>query len=222
MIVLGLVGANVMSNLVVPDALYVPWALVSTAALLAVAIRIDGRTWAELGLAGYQAPRGLRWAAVLAGGTLVLFLAALHVPLTRELFLDERVEGWSLARTVYASLVRVPLGTVLLEEVAFRAVLPAMLVARTRLWVAVAVSSVLFGFWHVLPAMGMESVNPVADDTVGRLPGWVTVAGSVASTTVVGVWFWFLRHRSGSLLAPFALHWASNGLGYLFAWWAWR
>jgi membrane protease YdiL (CAAX protease family) len=101
-------------------------------------------------------------------------------------------------------------------------VLPAMLVVRTRAWVAVAGSAALFGLWHVLPSLGLETVNPVAEDTVGRLPGWVTVAGSVASTALVGVWFQFLRYRSDSVLAPMALHWATNGLGYLFAWYAWR
>jgi len=116
----------------------------------------------------------------------------------------------------------VPFGTVLLEEVAFRSVLPAALEPRTSRVVAVVLASVGFGLWHVLPAIGLESVNPVAEDTVGQLPGWVTVVGSVVSTALVGLWFCFLRYRSRSLLAPMALHWATNALGYLFAWWAWR
>jgi membrane protease YdiL (CAAX protease family) len=70
--------------------------------------------------------------------------------------------------------------------------------------------------------MGLADTNPVTADTVGQLPGWVTVAGSVVSTAVVGVWFWYLRARTRSLLTPMLLHWATNGLGYLFAWWAWN
>lgn len=221
-VVAGLGLVNVATNRVVPDALYVPVAVASSAALLAVAVRVDGRSWAELGLARHQVPRGLRWGAVLAGSVALVYLVGLALPATNDLFRDERVEDWSFARVLYAAFVRVPLGTVLLEEVAFRAVLPALLLVRTRSWVAVAVSAGLFGLWHVLPSLGLESVNPVADDTVGQLPGWVTVAGSVLSTAVVGVWFWFLRHRSASLLAPMALHWATNGLGYLGAWWVWR
>lgn len=221
-VVVGLAVVNVASNRLVPDALYVPWAIASTAALLAVAVRVDGRSWADLGLAREQVPRGLRWGGVLVGSVLVIYLLALAVPSTRDLFRDERVEDWSLLRTTYAALVRVPLGTVLLEEVAFRAVLPALLVVRTRTWVAVGVSAALFGLWHVLPSLGLETVNPVADDTIGRLPGWVTVVSSVVSTAAVGVWFSFLRHRSDSLLAPMALHWATNGLGYLFAAFVWR
>lgn len=220
--VLALAGVNVASNRLVPDALYVPWAMLASAALLAYAVRVDGRSWAELGLARRQLPAGLRWGAVLAALVVLVLVVGLALPATRDLFRDERVEHWGLGRTLYAALVRVPLGTVLLEEVAFRAVLPAMLLARTRLAVAVGVSAALFGLWHVLPALGLAHVNPVADETLGQLPSWVTVAASVASTAAVGVWFWFLRHRSGSLLAPVALHWSTNGVAYLCAWWAWR
>ncbi len=222
MIVTVLVIVNVVSNRVIPKGLYVPWAMLSAGVLVALAVRVDGRSWDDLGLARASWARGARWGAVLAGTVLAIYLVAAAIPATRDLFRDERVEGWSLGQSVWAALVRVPLGTVLLEEVAFRSVLPAMLVVRTRTWVAVAVSAALFGLWHVLPALGLESVNPVADDTVGQLPQWVTVAASVLSTSVVGVWFWWLRDRSGSLLAPVALHWATNGLGYLFAYAVWN
>ena len=218
----GLVVVNIASNRVVPEALYVPWAVLSAGAFVWFAVRVDGRTWADLGMARAQAGRGLRWGAVLAGTIVALYLVVLAVPATRDLFLDDRVAGWSFGRAAYAAFVRVPLGTVLLEEVAFRAVVPAVLMARTRRWVAVAVSAALFGLWHVLPTLGLETVNPLAADTVGQLPGWISVAMAVASTSAVGVWFWFLRQRSGSVLAPMALHWATNGLGYLFAWFVWN
>lgn len=223
MTVLALVAINVATNRLVPSELYVPFALVAAAGLVAFAVRVDGRTWADLGLARSQVGRGLRWGAVLVGGVAGLYLVAWLLPPTRDLFLDERVQDVSLAGTVFKAFVRVPLGTVVLEEVAFRGVLPALVAARTRSlrWI-VLLPAVLFGFWHVLPSIGFESVNPVAEDTVGALPGWVTVAGSVLFTGIAGVWFWWLRHRSDSLLAPMALHSATNGLGYLFSWLAWN
>lgn len=218
-----LVLVNVASNRLVPKGGYVPFAIASSAVLVLIAVRFDGRTWDELGLARSSWGRGLRWGAVLVGAVLAIYLVAVAVPATRDLFRDERVEGWTLGQSLWAAFVRVPLGTVLLEEVAFRGVLPAMLAARRSTAVAVGASAAMFGLWHVLPALGLESVNPVAQDTVGQLPGWVTVVASVASTAAVGVWFWWLRRRSGSLLAPMALHWATNSLGYLFAYavWSW-
>ena len=54
---------------------------------------------------------------------------------------------------------------------------------------------------------------------------WIGVAilGTVAFTAASGVVFCELRRRSGSLLAPAGLHWATNGLSVLasaavFAW----
>ena len=222
MIVTVLVIVNLVSNRVVPDWAYVPWAVFSTGVLLAMAVNLDGRTWEELGLARSQLHRGLRWGAVLAGIVLVVYLVAAVIPATRELFEDDRVEGWTLAQTLEAAFIRVPFGTVLLEEVAFRAVLPATLAARTRRWTAIGISAVAFGFWHVLPALHLGDVNPVAQDSIGELPQWVTVAAAVASTAAVGVWFSWLRERSGSLVAPMALHWATNGLAYLFAYAVWN
>lgn len=220
--VLALLVVNVASNRLVPHAWYVPFAVVAAGGLLAIARRVDGLSWEALGLDRRDAPRGLRWGAVLAGGVLVAYLVAFVLPSTHDLFLDERAQHLSLGGALLAAFVRVPLGTVLLEEVAFRSVLPGALAMRLRIWQAVTLASVAFGLWHVLPSLGLQHVNPVADDTVGRLPEWVTVAGSVASTAVVGAFFWWLRWRSRSLLAPMALHWSTNALAYLFAWWAWN
>jgi membrane protease YdiL (CAAX protease family) len=220
--VLALVVVNVAWNRLVPDAGYVPFAVAASVALVAVARQVDGLGWKQLGLAAVDVPRGLRWGGALAAVVALGYLVGFALGSTRDLFLDERVEDLSFAAVAFAAFVRVPLGTVLLEEVAFRSVLPAALATRLRLRWAVLWSSVAFGLWHVLPALGLADVNPVADDTVGQLPGWVTVVGSVAATTVVGVFFCWLRYRSRSLLAPMLLHWSTNALGYLFAWWAWN
>lgn len=220
--VLALVGVNVVSNRVAPESAYVPLAILTSAALLAFARRVDGRSWFELGLAPDHFRRGLAWAGVLAGSIVVIFAVGYWLPFTHDLFEDERVRDWSFGHVLFAAFVRVPLGTVLLEEVTFRSVLPAVVGARAKRWVAVAVSAGLFGLWHILPSLGLLNVNPVAEQALGADARWITVVLSVISTALVGVWFWWLRHRSQSLLAPIGLHWATNGLGYLFAYAAWN
>jgi membrane protease YdiL (CAAX protease family) len=45
----------------------------------------------------------------------------------------------------------------------------------------------------------------------------VSVLGTVLFTSLAGVLFCELRRRSGSLLAPAGLHWATNALGVLAA-----
>lgn len=220
--VTALVVVNVASNRLVPRGVYVPLAVAASVAFVAFARWVDGRSWDELGLAPQHLRRGLAWGAVLVGAVLVVYVVGYLLPVTRDLFEDDRVRHWTFGQAAFASFVRVPFGTVLLEEVAFRGVLPALVGARAKRWVAVAVSAALFGLWHILPSLGLGTVNPVAQDTLGTQPRWITVAAAVVSTAAVGVWFWWLRHRSHSLVAPVALHWATNGLGYLFAYAAWR
>ena len=84
---------------------------------------------------------------------------------------------------------------------------------------ATIVSSVLFGLWHVLPALGLASSNEAIGSTAGKGTSGqaISVAGTVLFTGLAGVVFCELRRRSGSLLASAGLHWATNGLGVLAA-----
>ncbi|WP_327134521.1 CPBP family intramembrane metalloprotease [Streptomyces sp. NBC_01343] len=90
-----------------------------------------------------------------------------------------------------------------MEEIAFRGVLYG-LVRRDRgaVW-ATAVSSVLFGLWHVPPSLHPATAKPAVGSVVGQSgPGAaLAVLGAVLFTAAAGVLFCELRRRSGSLLA---------------------
>jgi membrane protease YdiL (CAAX protease family) len=201
-----------------------PQAYVATcllaAGLLLVLARRDGRSWSDLGLGGRHARTGLRWGAVLAGAVLLLDVVAAQLPLTREAFADTRATALSGAAVLWHVLIRIPLGTALLEEVAFRGVLYAMLARRSGVPAAIAGSSLLFGLWHVLPSIGLREANAAVGDLVGAGPAGtvVTVIGAVLGAAIAGVVLCELRRRSGSLLAPFVLHWSLNGSGLVLAW----
>ncbi len=117
-------------------------------------------------------------------------------------------------------MLAIPFGTVVLEEVAFRGALPAVLAREWTRVRAVVVSSALFGVWHVLPSWSIGDVNPVVDDILGD--GWIarliSVGVAVVGTFVVGLWWSFVRYRSGSLLAPVLAHVGTNSLAYAIAW----
>lgn len=202
-----------------PAGWYVPLCVSTTAVLLLIA-RWDGLTREALGLGAGSARRGLRWGFVLAGAVLAVFLVGLAVPFTRDAFLDERAAGLTAEQLVFRVLVRVPLGTVLLEEMAFRGVLWAMVGRRWGPAWATATSSLLFGLWHVPPARGLTRANEAAGAVFGTGPTAValSVAAAVAGTALAGVFLCELRRRSGSLLPPVALHCALNGAGYALAW----
>jgi len=214
--------SNVVANTVLPSPLYVPWNVTMAFALLALARR-DGCSRIELGLHPAQVRRGLRWGAVLYGSVLAVLVLAALLPPTHDLFLDERVgvvPFWGMA---YQVLVRIPLGTVLLEEIAFRGVVPALIVRRTDVWRGIVGASALFGLWHVLPALGIASVNPLFATVFGNGAGDVlAVLGAVLATFTAGLFMTWVRYRSDSLLAPILLHTATNSLGFLVAWFVWR
>lgn len=196
---------------------------VSAAGLIALA-RLAGLSWVELGLGPGTWRRGMIWSGVIIGAVAVVYAAGSALPQTRDAFRDTRYhEGWGEA--LLTALVLIPVGTVLVEEVAFRGVLWG-LVRRVRgTAAATAVSSTLFGLWHVLPSLGLSSDNEAIGAAVGRgrSAQVFTVLATVAFTALAGVVFCELRRRSGSLLASASLHWATNGLGVLAsaAVWAW-
>lgn len=99
-----------------------------------------------------------------------------------------------------------------------------MLDARFDTVVAVAASSLVFGLWHILPSLVMHESNAGVGEVLGEgIFGRVmAVVLSVLGTAAAGVAFCVLVIGSGSLLAPMGLHWALNGLGFVFTWGVYR
>ena len=120
---------------------------------------------------------------------------------------DERVAHLSGKGLAYQVLVRIPLGTALLEEVAFRGVLVGAWIASGRPS-AIAWSSLVFGLWHVGPTINLVRANRPGASTAVAVR---TVAGAVVFTTAAGALFAWLRLEYG-LLAPLAMHASVNGL----------
>lgn len=214
-VVVGILGLrNVAGDHVVPASLYVPINLGLTAVVALVAGR-TGISTSDLGLSRSSARKGL-WIGFAGALIVAVTLAvAAAVPRTRPLFGDQRassVDGG--ADLAYHTLVRIPLGTVVLEEFAFRGALLSMLARRRSITVAVVVSSALFGLWHIRPTLSALEANDLASDAVGR---FAAVSGAVAFTAFAGAAFCVLRLASGSLLAPMLVHAATNSVSLLIA-----
>ncbi len=142
------------------------------------------------------------------------YIATLAVPAGRPLLTDARLVGLDGDELAYEVLVRIPLGTVVWEEVAFRGVLLAVLTRVLSVRAAVAVSAVVFGVWHVRPTLSALAANGLVDGAV--LTGLAVLLGC-AATAAAGVVLAWLRLRTGSLLAPALLHLATNSVGALAA-----
>ena len=211
LVVLLLVVTNLTNNIWAPGAHLFVSPLV-TVLLLGIG-RAAGLSWTDIGLGRGALLGGIRWGG--AGVVLITagYALALALPFARAA--AEAAPG--IRTTLFNALVDVPVGTVILEEVAFRGVLWALLSRDHGPVVATAVSSVLFGLWHVLPTLGSSDgvrvPTMLADGFLGRL-AWVLL--NVLATGAAGVVFCELRRRSGSLLAPMLVHWALNGVGFGF------
>ncbi len=203
-----------------------PWASVATvpaaAVGLVVLLRFNGLGWAELGLGRDHWKSGAAYALGAIALVVTVIAVGVLLPLTRPMFMNNHYA--TISGALVSSMIIIPLQTVIPEELAFRGVLHG---ALNRAWgfrgVALA-GSLLFGLWHIATSLGLTSSNVgftrlFGSGVVGMLAG-VTLA--VIATAVAGFVFSWLRRRSGSLIAPIALHWSLNGLGALAAALVWH
>lgn len=222
-VVATLVLSNVMANQVLPSWAYIPWNCAVAVAVVVLAVRADGCETYDLGLATRRVPSGLRWGAAASGLVLAVYLIGVALPFTRDLFHDDRADV-DAAEVLWRTLVAIPFGTVLMEEITFRGALPAMFRRRTCGQPHAALRSdiyaaLLFGAWHVLPTLDLSESNETLRSILpGPLGVVATVAGAVVATGVFGMLLSQLRNRSDSLVAPSLLHWSTNSIGYVIAW----
>jgi uncharacterized protein len=216
-VVLALAAVNVTDHLLHP-----PWWVrtLEGAGLLAWA-RIDGLSWSRLGLGRERLASGCRWGLGAVGVVAGVYVVGVLLPPVRPAFQDVRYD-LPLDDALRTAFVLIPFGTVVLEELAFRSVLWAFLSRHLREWPVLLTTSVVFGFWHVIPARRTGESNRAVSDAVGGGGSAAVVVGTVALTTIGGLVFGELRRRSGSVLASAGAHWATNALGVLFGLVAWR
>ncbi|MGE2716925.1 CPBP family intramembrane glutamic endopeptidase [Mycolicibacterium litorale] len=203
-----------------------PWASVATVPAAAVGllilVRRRGLGWAELGLGREHWRSGAGYALAAVAVVLSVIAIGALLPWTRPMFMNNNYA--TISGALIASMVVIPLQTVIPEELAFRGVLHG---ALTRAWGfrgVAAAGSLLFGLWHIATSLGLTSSNVGFTRLFG---GGVTgtIAGvvlAVVATGIAGFVFTWLRKRSGSLLAPIALHWSLNGMGALAAALVWH
>ena len=220
MVLLGLLGLMVIASITTYKAQNGWYVLVSffwTGIFLQFGRSVANLSWADMGM--HRWLHGLVW-----GGSCILIVtvamaAGVAIPRLHPLFADERIFSVSGSQIAQKALVEVPIGTVLLEEVVFRGVLMGVLTVQYGwIWGLVG-SSLVFGFWHILPALEMHGAHALTNRLGNGWRGTVTtVLGTVLATGMAGIGFGLLRMGSGCILAPMGLHWATNSTGSIAAW----
>ncbi len=211
--------SNYMANRVIGPWWYVPWNLSVAALLLYISTRGGaGPVAIGLGIRHWHRPVGV--GLLLVGSTALLFALGMVLPATRDAFLDSRTGGASLPMMLYVVFVQIPLGTVVLEEIAFRGVLPALMGGAPAIrwrWGPVLGASTLFGLWHILPSMGIGDANAAVGETIGTNP-WITTTAAVLSMIGAGVLMCLMARVGKGIKTTMLLHWATNSLGFFAAW----
>jgi membrane protease YdiL (CAAX protease family) len=201
------VAWNLIGNLVLPGVWYVP-ANMAVAGGLLVFARWAGLGWDDLGLEWRWVGRGL----VIGLGVALLIAAVIAIgvaiPSLRTFFDSDDVATATSGERWYTALVRIPIGTVVFEEVLFRSVLLGALLGLTSVRRAVVISAAAFGLWHVVP--GWEAGQ---GSTAWAVAGFIVI--TVVITSVAGVGFALLRMWSNSIVAPILAHTATNSFAYV-------
>jgi uncharacterized protein len=180
-------------------------AVAATATLTAAAA--SGLTSADLGLRRDRLRAGIGCGSAAVAPVVVAFGLAALTPATRPMLNDQRIAGLDRRQLAYHVLVRIPVGTVAWEEIAFRGVLQAALRRVLAEPAATVVGSAVFGLWHIRPTADALAVNQLAASRGRRITAVIAVA---AGTAGAGALLSVLRERSGSLAAPVVLHLAVN------------
>jgi CAAX protease family protein len=203
-----------------------PWASIGTVPVAAVGLvimmRCSGLGWVDLGLGREHWKSGLGYALAAVAVVASVIAVGVLLPMTRPMFMNNRYA--TVSGALIASMIVIPLQTVIPEELAFRGVLHGTLNRAWGFRGVALVGSLLFGLWHVATSLGLTGSNVgltrlFGGGIVGMLAG---VTAAVLATGAAGFVFSWLRRRSGSLLAPIALHWSLNGLGALAAALVWH
>ena len=138
-----------------------PWAGVVTVPAVAVGLiawlRISGLGCSELGLGREHWRSGAAYAVGAVALVVAVIAIGAMLPWTRPMFMNHRYA--TISGALVASMLIIPLQTVIPEELAFRGVLHG---ALNRAWgfrgVAFA-GSLLFGLWHVATSLGLTTSN---------------------------------------------------------------
>lgn len=206
-----LLYANLADLLVVVGGVHrVLYDLASLVLLLALGgWLVLSRELASLGVHRQNLARSIMWGTVLGLGlaTPPLVFFAFPVLLAGPVHYPSIAEMTTMG-LLWELLVRVPIVTVLLQELVFRGLLQRQFTLSLGSWRGILVTNAFFSAWHLVIAWDAVSQQQVA---LSFLPSWVFhflgYVGALAVVWAGGVVLSLLRWRTDNLAGPVVTHW---------------
>lgn len=170
--------------------------LIPTLVVISVLMHhIDKRPWSSLGL-GLNRRSALAFAGgFLLGSAITLILFVLPTESTAGIRIPEFNPAFALG--IFLIYVLAWLGTAALEEVVFRGYLLQTLMTGLGGWLAVLISSILFGLVHA---------GGIVTTASGSAPDLMPIVNAVLAGILMGIAYL----RSGTLWLPIGVHFAIN------------
>lgn len=199
----------VLSRFIAPRFHFVANVLTSVIAIC-VALAL-GLSFDDLGMGLHVVLKGLLIAIGVSATVIVgVFIVASLPPLKHYFVLAQHMKP---TRVAYETAVRIPLSTALTEEIIFRGVLLGVMLTQYDTVASVAICSVVFGLWHILPSLDRFRMHSGITKTKRLSAGYVLA--TIGATAIAGVFFSWLRIMAGSIVAPWLTHWSINASAML-------
>jgi membrane protease YdiL (CAAX protease family) len=210
------VGIVQVAARLLPQRFQVP-ANLAGACVVSVLAAKKGADFKDQGLSADDAARGVVFGVAAAIPIAAVIGAGHSFGPSRALYKSDHALTASAGRAAYQVCLRIPLGTALPEEIVFRGAVLALLSRQHGKLRATAISSLLFGLWHIAPILtSPEGSFPFDRHRLAGRTIWIL--GSVLATAVSGFLLCWLRFRSASIVAPWMAHAAANATGFAVGW----
>jgi membrane protease YdiL (CAAX protease family) len=192
--------------------------LLSSATIVVLAIR-GGVPLEEQGLSPKSTKCALRLGGIASVPVALAMISGARIRSLRDLYRPEALSPVPFKTVLAESLLRVPFITALPEELIFRGGLLALASRATSTCRAAALTSLLFGLFHIAPTLSRIRGGSVLRQQA-RIPVWARVLSNVIVTALAGLALARLRFRSRSIMAPWLVHSTANASGILAGWFA--
>ena len=155
---------------------------------------------------------------------LLVYTVALNPKFSKH-FYEVPSKNYNRKTFAYELLFRVPFGTAFSEEVIFRSVLLGLLLVNHPNSIAIFVSAILFGLWHIFPTLKNLENNDTLhqkNNPNKQTSNLIATITNVVSTILIGIFFAIVAIETQSFIATWVIHTTINGIsifcGYFLVW----